>query len=296
MNLFLGPVQLTIKFDAGIVPELLASANFTTPLIDPTFHYSCNFYLGIAEVSSSYRLLLHGEADDPDLMPYKWQILGAEKHLLALKIDFHKPEKIQQITALIDLKELCINVFFKRVPTSEELHIDPLLHPLGSLLLVYFANLTGGFLLHASGVRDMGQGYIFSAVSGTGKSTMAKLWQQRGAELINDDRLWLHKINGQWHALSTPMPWYAQKPLVTPVNKIFLLRQAPTNNIAPISGIKAQMRVMSNCIQHFHSKEMTEAHLNHVLDFTQNTPIYDCGFKPDCNIVDAIRALAIGRF
>jgi len=44
-------------------------------------------------------------------------------------------------------------------------------------------------MIHASGVNNAGHGYIFSGVSGKGKSTMAKLWDNSGARVIHDDRL-----------------------------------------------------------------------------------------------------------
>ena len=147
-------------------------------------------------------------------------------------------------------------------------------------------------MIHASGVIDTdGRTRLFTAVSGTGKSTMARLWESKGATIINDDRLWLHKVDGQWHALSTPMVWYSQKPLLAKVDQIFLLKQAPDNKVRSLSGINPQMQVMSNCIQHFHSREFTEAHLASVLDFTRSLSIFECAFRPDTEIVDIIRTL-----
>lgn len=292
MQLYLGPIHLKLSFDADITPQLLPSAHFTAPLLTPSKTFNCHYSAKNIDLPADYQLLFEGQASDPDQMPYRWSVWGAAPHLLVLVADFHQPENIRKITAFLDLEKMSIRVHFERTQPNEILSIDPLLQPLGSLLLVYFAHLTGGFLLHASGVHDMdGKTRLFTAVSGTGKSTMAKLWQQKGAEIINDDRLWLHKIDKQWHALSTPMVWYAQQPLAAPVDQIFLLRQSPHNLITPLQGIKAQMRVMSNCIQHFHSREITTSHLNQVIDFTQNTPIFDCAFKPDTSIVEEIRAL-----
>lgn len=50
----------------------------------------------------------------------------------------------------------------------------------------------GGFLLHASALEYEGKAYVFTAPSGTGKSTHARMWQQCfGAEnvrILNDDK------------------------------------------------------------------------------------------------------------
>lgn len=52
--------------------------------------------------------------------------------------------------------------------------------------------LRGGFFLHASAVEVDGKAYLFSARSGTGKSTHTKLWQKYfgsdRALIINDDK------------------------------------------------------------------------------------------------------------
>ena len=48
---------------------------------------------------------------------------------------------------------------------------------------------------------------------------------------------------------------------------------------------------MSNCIQHFYNKEMTNNHLMSVLDFTSKAKIYECGFMPNRKIIEEIREL-----
>lgn len=51
-----------------------------------------------------------------------------------------------------------------------------------------------GLLLHASFIRWQDRGILFSAPSGTGKSTQADLWvRHRGAEVINGDRAALRR-------------------------------------------------------------------------------------------------------
>jgi hypothetical protein len=118
---------------------------------------------------------------------------------------------------------------------------------------------------------------------------MAGLWEKSGAKVINDDRLWLRKIDDQWYFFNTPMPYYAQKPAMAPLSEIFLLRQSPENKLEKLSGINAAMRFMANGMQHFYDKEMTERHLDRVLDIASHVPIYDCGFRPDQEIVEVIR-------
>lgn len=292
MKLYLGPVGLDIRFEGSLSCKLLPSLYFTASVVKQEIELKCIFTDKESESFSGFSLLLEGSSNNPGLMPYNWSVWGNNQAVLLIQIEFLNKDKISTVKALLNTEKREVLVQVLRVESEGILEIDPLFQPLGSLLLVYFAHLTGGFLIHASGVVDTdGRTRLFTAVSGTGKSTMARLWESKGAMIINDDRLWLHKVDGLWYSLSTPMVWYSQKPSKAKIDQIFLLKQDPKNRVRALSGINAQMLVMSNCIQHFHSREFTEAHLATVLDFTRSVPIFECAFKPDTEIVDIIRAL-----
>ena len=63
----------------------------------------------------------------------------------------------------------------------------------------------GNLVLHASYINWNGQAIIFTAPSGTGKSTQAALWQKyEGAEIINGDRALLGKSHGIWYSYGYP--------------------------------------------------------------------------------------------
>ncbi len=63
-----------------------------------------------------------------------------------------------------------------------------------------------GIMLHASCVEYNGKAYLFSAPSGTGKSTHTHLWLEYlpGSEIINDDKPALRVINNKIYAFGTP--------------------------------------------------------------------------------------------
>lgn len=62
------------------------------------------------------------------------------------------------------------------------------------------------FLLHAAFVVYDNYAIVFTAPSGTGKSTQAELWQKyMGAEIINGDRTLLVKREGVWWASGFPV-------------------------------------------------------------------------------------------
>lgn len=65
-----------------------------------------------------------------------------------------------------------------------------------------------GMMLHASAVAVDGEAYLFSAPSGTGKSTHTALWQELlgkdRVQIINDDKPAIRKINNVYLAYGTP--------------------------------------------------------------------------------------------
>ena len=63
-----------------------------------------------------------------------------------------------------------------------------------------------GVMLHASCVEYDGKAYLFSARSGTGKSTHTHLWLKYlpGARIINDDKPAIRLVDGVFYAYGTP--------------------------------------------------------------------------------------------
>ena len=64
-----------------------------------------------------------------------------------------------------------------------------------------------GFLFHASAVAVDGYAYLFTAPSGTGKSTHARLWREllgERAVMINDDKPIIRCVDGNFYVYGTP--------------------------------------------------------------------------------------------
>lgn len=289
MDLYIASHQLKfIATSNKIHFKLLASKHYLQPLCPIKRSWLINIDIIKQPIILSFNPDFTGTSTDDQLMPYNWTIHN-QKNKVLLNIEFLNDGQLKRAFAEIDLSQNSININLQPHNDLSEIEIDPLFHPLGSLMMVYWANTTNGFLIHASGILDNNTGHLFSAISGTGKSTMAALWKKKGAIILNDDRLWVEKIEEQWYMFNTPMIWYDQQPQKAPIRSIFLLGQAPENKLIEIKGAIATMRVLSNCIQHFYNKEMTQKHVDSILQFGSETRIAQCDFKPDTDIVDQIR-------
>lgn len=100
-----------------------------------------------------------------------------------------------------------------------------------------------GLLMHASCVEKDGYAYLFSAKSGTGKSTHTALWLQafQNTRIINDDKPALRKIDGRFCACGTPFSgkFDISENVQIPVRALIFLQRGAENKIEPISAAAA---------------------------------------------------------
>ncbi len=107
-------------------------------------------------------------------------------------------------------------------------------------------------VLHSSCIARNGKAVLFSAPSGTGKSTHTGLWRERYPDTyyINDDTpiLRLDKPGEVWACGS---PWSGKEHLnrnvQVPLSGIVFLEQGKNNTITPLSKAEAMGRLLGEC-------------------------------------------------
>lgn len=149
-----------------------------------------------------------------------------------------------------------------------------------------------GFILHASYIDWNGKAILFTAPSGTGKSTQAELWHTyRQAEIINGDRTVVQMLDGKVYAAGIPFSGSSDYCVnrTLPLAAIVCLRQAPTTVISQIRGVAAFQKIWEGCTVNAWNKE----DLNKVVDLVQQlievTPIYQLACTPDESAVIALQ-------
>ena len=164
---------------------------------------------------------------------------------------------------------------------------DPLEYPMDGLILYYLTVIHGDIMIHASGVNHYGHGYLFSGISGKGKSTMAGLWDKAGAKVIHDDRLIIRKIDGKYKMFNTPV-YNDDVPSESPLNRIFLIEHGSRNKKEPVTGAGAVSLVMANCIQHNWSPDLIAGIMGTLSIMCTTIPVARLSFLPDHDIIDYI--------
>jgi hypothetical protein len=165
--------------------------------------------------------------------------------------------------------------------------IDPLEYPLDGLILYYLTVIHGDIMIHASGVNHSGHGYIFSGVSGKGKSTIAKLWDNAGGKVIHDDRLIIRNIAGTWKMFNTPV-YNDDLPSESALSRIYLIEHGKENKFIPVKGAAAVSLIMANCIQHNWNPEIIARVMGTLSMMCNNIPVVKLFFRPDRSIIDFI--------
>jgi hypothetical protein len=165
--------------------------------------------------------------------------------------------------------------------------IDPFEYPLDGLILYYLTVIHGDIMIHASGINRNGRGYLFSGVSGKGKSTMARLWEESGAKVIHDDRLIIRKTEKGYKMYNTPV-YNNDVPQESSLDKIFLIEHGFENKLTPIKGALAVSLVMTNCIQHNWGHDIIARLLGSVSIMCSAVPAIKLSFKPNKSIINLI--------
>lgn len=151
-----------------------------------------------------------------------------------------------------------------------------------------------GIQIHCSSIEFENKGVIFSAPSGTGKSTHTRLWQELYGDkvtIINEDRPAIRYIN------NTPMicgtPWsgtsnnFANK--IVPLNTIVMLEQARVNSIELLDVTNALQMLMPRCfLPYFDSESMEEA-LETLENLVKDIPVYRLKCRPDYEAVELVK-------
>ena len=144
--------------------------------------------------------------------------------------------------------------------------------------------------LHSSAVALDGKAYLFSAPSGTGKSTHTRLWQQvfgDAAQVFNDDKPALRCLDDVWYAYGTP--WCGKDDIninmKVPVAGICFLKQGPENKIRRMSKLEAAQRIIGQTIFKFEDASLLDKLLVQVEKLVEKIPVFEMVNRPEPDAV-----------
>ena len=143
----------------------------------------------------------------------------------------------------------------------------------------------GGFYLHSSAVELDGKAYLFSGPPGMGKSTHTKLWKSvfgEAAQIFNDDKPALRRIDGKWFAFGTP--WCGKDRInqnkKVPLAGICFLKRGKENKIRRLGPKEAFPLLMSQTIHKLEDSEKLDFLLGNIDFLLKEIPIFELENKP----------------
>lgn len=143
----------------------------------------------------------------------------------------------------------------------------------------------GGFLLHSSAVVYENRAYLFTAPSGTGKSTHTQLWLKNfeGSYILNDDKPAIKLEDGKVMAYGTPFSgktdWNVNKRV--PLQAICILGRGEKNEIEKVPPEEALFVILDQTCRPYDADKMDK--LLTILDkVISEVPVY----RLKCNMED----------
>ena len=145
----------------------------------------------------------------------------------------------------------------------------------------------GAMLVHSAAISVDGKGYMFSALSGTGKTTHINLWLKKfgdRARVINGDKPIIREVDGEFRVFGTP--WCGKEGIneniSAPIQGICLLSRGKENKISRVKSDEAIASLMEQTARPKGAESMIEL-LELIDKLLGKVPIYRlfCNMEPE---------------
>lgn len=149
-----------------------------------------------------------------------------------------------------------------------------------------------GLMIHSCSILWKDRGVLFSARSGTGKTTHANLWKQRyGVQVLDGDVTACRLIGGRFFTYG--LPWFGTSGEFlnrsVPLEAIVFLQQDKTNSIRRLDREEAFVRLAARCFMPRWSGGLTDATLDTIQSMVERTDCYLLKCLPDFEAVELVK-------
>lgn len=139
--------------------------------------------------------------------------------------------------------------------------------------------LDGGLVMHGSALSYRGDGILFTANSGTGKSTHSGLWREvlgDAVTIVNDDKPALRFCGDTPHIYGTP--WSGKTDLNhnvrAPLKAVVVLEQSPQNAIRRLSASETMYHLTAQTVRPYYDRENGVRALDAAVRLAETIPCY----------------------
>ncbi len=171
--------------------------------------------------------------------------------------------------------------------TANPYSIDAVLRIVHSLVLAG----EGGFLLHSASAIRGGRAFLFSGLSGAGKTTISRL-APPDVTLLTDEVSYVRRQGEGYRAFGTPFAGELARVgenVSAPIAALYLLDKGPANRIDPISTSEATQRILRNILFFAEEPDLVRRVFEAACEFVARVPVYRLTFFPDEGVWELIR-------
>ena len=158
--------------------------------------------------------------------------------------------------------------------------------------------LAGMLLAHASAVLFRGEAIVFTAPSGSGKTTQAELWKKYfGAEILNGDKVFISREKDGFYAYGSP--WAGSSPYRenrgAPLRAVIVLEKAEHNAIRALSDEELLGSFVPNIFLPYWEEKLLTAALGTLDELVSGVPVYLLTCRPDEEAVRKTKTVLFGN-
>jgi len=164
--------------------------------------------------------------------------------------------------------------------------IDAVLRIIHSLLLAG----EGGFLLHAAGAIRNGKAFLFSGISGAGKTTISRL-APPDVKLLTDEISYVRREASGYRAYGTPFAGELARigeNVSAPLAALYLLAQGPQNRIEELPATEAARMILRNMLFFAEDSTLVKNLFDTALDVVSRVRVRRLTFVPDQSVWELI--------
>lgn len=172
----------------------------------------------------------------------------------------------------------------------------PFEYPIDEIAAVHWFGQGRAVELHACGVIDpRGRGYLFLGVSGSGKTTMARQWEQvPGARILSDDRIVVRREAQGFRMHGTP--WHGDAELAendsVPLSRIFFVKQGKQNHCVSMGAREVVSELYRTSFLAFHDRASIEYSVEMLAAIAGSVPCCEIHYVPTPDVAAFVMGLA----
>lgn len=149
----------------------------------------------------------------------------------------------------------------------------------------------GGFLLHAASAVRNGAAFVFSGLSGAGKTTISRC-APRDVMLLSDEISYIRGDESGFRAFGTPFAGELARlgeNISSPISTLFFLERGTRNRTLELDRAEAMRRLLRNILFFSADAELVQQVFDSAWQLLESVPAYRLAFVPDETVWDLVQ-------